>query len=253
MLENENLVMDEITEKVEETTEEIVDSTPTVKTFTQDEVNEIVRKAKARTEAKITKKFEREYGALTDVLKAGSGETSVEGMTNKFRNHYEERGIPMPKQPTYSDRDAAILAKAEADEIIGEGYDEVVEEVDRLARIGVDKMNAREKALFKTLAEHRQAYERKNELTSIGAREDVINSSEYKEFRELFKSNTPEKVIYDNFMKTQPKHEIQTMGSVKSSANKTKEFYTAEEISKLTEDDLRNPEVWAKVRKSMTS
>lgn len=254
MDENENLVIDEITENVEETTtEEIVDNTPAPKTFTQDEVDSIVKKVKARTEAKITKQYERKYGELTDVLKAGSGETSVEGITEKFRSHYESRGVNIPQRPSYSERDIVVLAQADADEIIRDGYEEVVEEVDRLARIGVDNMNPREKALFKSLAEYRRAHERQEELISIGASQDIYDSKEYKEYRKLFAVNTPEKVIYDNFLAKQPKKEVHTMGSVKNSgAPEPKEFYTAEEIEKLTEDELKNPEVWNKVRRSMT-
>ena len=65
-----------------------------------------------------------------------------------------------PKQPEYSARDNAILARAEAEDIIASGYDEVVEETNRLAQIGVENMSAREKAVFSVLAEHRQKTER---------------------------------------------------------------------------------------------
>jgi hypothetical protein len=43
------------------------------------------------------------------------------------------------------------------------------------------------------------------------------------------------------------------MGSMKNTVTKeVKDFYSAEEISRLTEEDLRNPEVWNIVRRSMT-
>ena len=36
-------------------------------------------------------------------------------------------------------------------------------------------------------------------------------------------------------------------------ASKVKDYYTAEEIALLTEQDLDNPQIWASVRKSMTN
>ena len=60
MNENEILVADEVTENAEQTAEE------TPKTYTQDEVNEIVGKRIARKEAKIRKEYERRYGDLED-------------------------------------------------------------------------------------------------------------------------------------------------------------------------------------------
>jgi hypothetical protein len=43
------------------------------------------------------------------------------------------------------------------------------------------------------------------------------------------------------------------MGSMKNApVNEVKDFYSAEEISKMTEEDLKNPKVWEAVRRSMT-
>lgn len=258
MNEKETLVIEEIAENTETTAEEIkVAEEVTPKTYTEEEFNakldEVLGKKLARREAKIRKEYDRKYGELESVLKAGSGAENVEDMTTMFRKHYEDRGIKMPSKPTYSDKDTEILARAEANEIINSGFDEVVEEVDRLAKIGVSNMSAREKVLFKTLAEHRQATERQNELSAIGVGEDVYNSQEFKEFASKFNSQTPIKDVYDIYKSTKPKKQIQTMGSMKSTAaEKVKDFYTADEISKLTEADLKDEKVWNAVRRSMT-
>ena len=81
MTDNENLVT-EVTENVETATEETVEQaeTPAPRTYTQEEVDEIVSKRKARTEAKIRKEYDRKYGRLESVLKAGTGKESVEEM-----------------------------------------------------------------------------------------------------------------------------------------------------------------------------
>ena len=55
------------------------------------------------------------------------------------------------------------------------------------------------------------------------------------------------------YTKLNPKKKGEPMGSMKSGQmNKVKEFYTAEEIERLTDEDLDNPQVWEAVRKSMT-
>lgn len=245
---NENFVT-EVTENVEQTTEQ------TPKTYTQEEVDAIVGKRIARNEAKIRKEYDRKYGDLTEVLKAGTGKESVEEMTDTFQKFYASKGVQMPQKPNYSARDIEILAQAEADEIIRSGYEEVVDEVDRLTALGIEKMTAKEKAVFKTLAEHRQSAERGRELSSIGVTEDVYNSAEFKAFAGKFNPNTPVRDIYDIYAKTQPKKQIQTMGSMKSTAqtdNGVKEFYSYEEASKIPREELRkNPELFKAVEKSM--
>ena len=257
MYDNENLVTD-VTENVETTaTEEIVgeqvDEKPVEKTFTQTELNEIVKGAKARAKAQARKEYERKYGDLTTVLKAGTGKESVEELTDTFAKFYKGKGIKIPREPDYSAKDTEILATAEANEVIKYGYDEVVEEVDRLTELGVDNMTAKEKAMFKVLAEYRQKTERQNELAKIGVTEEVFNSKEFQEFASDYKPGTPIEKIWNNFRKMQPQKEIKPMGSMKNTVvNEVKDFYSPEEISRLSEDDLRNPDVWNAVRRSMT-
>ena len=207
----------------------------------------------ARTRAKIEKEYERKYRPLIDTLKAGTGKESVEEINDTFKEFYTKKGITIPTQPQYSDRDVETLAKADAEEIIRSGFDEVVEEVDRLAEIGAANMTAREKALFRVLAEHRKTTEMSNELAKIGVGKDVYNSAEFQEFKSMFDPKTPIAKIYETYAKTQPKKEIRTMGSMQQGKNTgVKDYYSPEEIEKLTEEDLDDPKVWEAVRRSMT-
>ena len=246
---NENFVAEQVTENVEHTTEQ------TPKMFTQDEVNEIVGKSKARERAKVTKQFERKYGQLENVLKTGTGQDSVEAITDTFQKHYEKKGIQFSPKPSYTEKDIEILAKADADEIIGYGYDEVVEEVDRLAGIGAENMTDREKAVFKVLANHRHKTEMDRQLSEIGITEDVYNSGEFKDFAKKFNPTTPVKEVYDLYRKTQPQKEYKTMGSMKntdSGDSGVKDFYTVEEARKFTKQDYdNNPALFAAVERSM--
>ena len=246
---NENFV--EQTENVEQTTEETVVE-PTKK-FTQEEMDAAVGKAKARERAKIERQYKREYGELVDVLKAGTGKENVGEMTDTFRNFYEQKGIKINKKPSYNDRDIEVLAKAEANEFINAGYEDVVEEVDRLTDLGFENMNAREKALFKVLAEYRQSAEKKQELTKLGVTEDVYGSKDFQDFAAKFNDNIPITDVYDIYRKTQPKKDIQTMGSMKQVQDKgVKDYYSPEEIERLTMEELDDPKVWEAVRRSMT-
>lgn len=249
-MENEkNLVTEQVTENTEHTAEQ------TPKSYTDEEVNAIVGKRLARQEAKIRKEYDRQYGDLVDTLKAGTGKESVDEINDTLKQFYQKKGIQIPQKPTYTAKDLETLARADADEIIRSGYEEVVEEVDRLTELGAARMTAREKALFKVLAEHRQNAERGKELSSIGVTEDVYNSAEFKDFQSKFNANTPIKDIYDIYAKTQPKKQIQTMGSMKNSTADTgavKDFYSYEEAVKFTKKDFdNNPALLKAVEASM--
>ena len=261
---NEELVTEEVvetevvTENVETTTEE------TPKTYSQEEfeaalnerlnkrLDEILPGKIARREAKIRKEYDKKYGNLETVLKAGTGKESVEEITDTFKDFYQKKGIQIQEKPKYSDRDIEVLARAEAQDIISYGFDEVVEEVERLAQIGAANMDKHEKALFKTLAEYRQNIERTNELSRMGVTEDVYNSKEFSDFASKFNPTVSVAEIYEIYKGKQPKKNIKPAGSMKQSQAAEKDYYTPDEIERLTMQDLDDPKVWEKVRRSMT-
>ena len=262
-IKNEALVTEEVvetpvTENVEVTTEE------TPKTYSQEEfdtalnerlnkkLDEILPGKIARREAKIRKEYDKKYGNLETVLKAGTGKESVEEITDTFKDFYQKKGIQIQEKPNYSDRDIEVLAKAEAQDIIGYGFDEVVEEVERLAKIGAANMDKREKVLFKALAEYRQNVERSNELSKMGVTEDVYKSKEFSDFASKFNPTVSVAEIYEIYKGKQPKKDIKPAGSMKQSQAAEKDYYTPDEIERLTMEDLDDPKVWAKVRRSMT-
>ena len=251
----ENLEMNETVVTEEVVTEPVAEQVVAPKTYTQEEVDAIVGKRIARNEKKIRKEYDRKYGGLEEVLRAGTGKENVEEMTDTFRQFYENKGIKMPQKSTYSDSDIAVLARAEADDIIRSGYEDVVEEVDRLTAIGYANMTAREKAVFKALAEHRVSAERSRELAKLGVTEDVYNGKEFTDFAAKFNASTPISDIYNIYAKTKPKKEHQTMGSMKNNDSKdsgVKDFYTPEEARKFTKKDYdKNPALFKAVENSM--
>jgi hypothetical protein len=113
-------------------------------------------------------------------------------------------------------------------------------------------MNPREKAIFKALAEHRQKADSERELSSMGVTEDVWNSKEFKDFAGKYRADIPIKEVYEDFRKIKHKP-ITSMGSMKQGQRSAaKDYYTPEEIERLTMQDLDDPKVWEAVRRSMT-
>jgi hypothetical protein len=266
MEDNKELVTD-VTENVDDlTTEELVDGAvesegqepvqntePVAETFTKEQVDEMIAKKLARKEAKIRKEYDKKYGRLTDVLKAGTGEEDVETLTNTFADFYTKKGIQIPTTPQYSQREMEILADAEANDIINSGYEEIKEEVDRLANIGVDNMTPQEKLIFSRLAQERTRIEDTKELASIGVTEV---DDDFKEFAKKFSSDVSLKEKYEMYSKLNPKAKGTKMGSMKSNTmkdNGVKEFYTYDEAIKFTKADFdKNPELYKAVENSMS-
>lgn len=253
----ENLVTEEVTENTEAVTaEETAVESP--KIYTEEEmnakVNEIVGRRTARKEAKIRKEVDRDYGELLDVLRAGTGKQTVGEITDAFKGYYQKHGVKIPARAEYSAKDIEVLATAEADEIIRGGFDEVVEEADRLNELGAARMTAKEKAVFKLLTDHIQNAERSNELAKIGVTEEVYNSKEFQDFASKFTASTPIRDVYDIYTKTQPKKEYKTMGSMKNTASADsgiKDYYTPEEARRFTQKDFeKNPKLFERVVES---
>lgn len=258
MFEFEQDVTEEVTENVEQTTEETEVVEQEERKFTQAEVQEMIRQNVSRREAKLRKQFDRDmqkHRDLEDVLRIATGKETVEEMTGSFRQFYEDKGVQFPEKQTYSDREIEILADTEANEIIGLGFEDVIEELERLKAKGVPNMDAKEKRMFQTLADHVKVTEESRELEAIGVTADVYNSKEFKDFAGQFNQNTPITDIFNIYNKmTKPKKEVRTMGSMKNSqVPKVKEYYSPDEIERLTDADLEDEEVWKAVRRSMTS
>lgn len=257
MNENENLVLDEGTENVGATaTEEIVEQVAEPeKVYTEEEFNNKLNEVTGKRDARTKRKYDRKYGGLIDVLKAGTGIEDVDELTNTFKDFYSKKGVQFATEPTYSAEETEVLAKADADKVIDLGYEDVVEEINRYADIGVENLSAREKATLQKLAEHQNKIEQRKELARIGVSEDVLESKAFKDFSKQFVSNTPITEIYKLYNQTQPKKQIKPMGSIKSNATDKgmlKDFYTKEEAMKFTKEDFdKNPALFQKVCEDM--
>lgn len=267
---NEELVTD-VTENVEEqTTEEIVggnantaDEENKGKYYTDEEfekiVNERVDKALPGKIRKIKKDLERDYKPYKEaesVLNAGLGTSNIQEATNNLKEFYTKKGITIPKyEPTYSESDMKVLANAEADEIIESGFDDVVEEVDRLAEIGVDNMTPREKLVFTKLAEYRKSEQDRKELAKIGVNEAALQDNDFIEFAKNLNPSMSTKDKYEMYTKYRPKPKVETIGSMKNATSNdsgVKDFYSRDEAMKFTKKDFdKNPALYKAVEQSM--
>lgn len=273
MEDNERLVT-EVTENVEEqATEELVDGakaqttdevvntvdeatvdTDSVeeKLYTKTDLQTKIDNAVRRREAKLRREYDEKYGDLENVLKAGTGADNIKDITNTFTDFYTKKGINIPQRNNFNQFDMEAGAEKEANSIINSGLDEVIEEVDRLAGKGLDGMNPREKIVFQHLAEYRQNKERENELISVGAK-DVLNDAEFTKFASQFNNDVSIKDVYNMWTKTRPTPKVEQIGSMKNTtSNEVKDYYTPEEVRRLTSTDLDNPEIMKAVEHSMT-
>lgn len=236
------------TENVEEKEEE-----PKGRYMTDEEINSIVdRRVKRKME-----KYEREMNVYKDtanVVKQAVGGEDINEINHNLRTFYENEGYKLPeKTSSLTTREIEVLARAEADDIIEDGYDAMVEEANRLAKIGYDNMSERERVIFNTLGDKLTEENDKKGLLKIGAKEDVLKEEEFKKFRNQFKTNTPIEYIYDLYKKENKKTVKENPGSMKNSeVNSSKDYYTPEEIAKLSDEQLDDPKIWEVVRKSMT-
>lgn len=259
LIENVEPTTEEAEVQVEQDEEEVI-ADESAKVYTEEdfriykeEHDRRLDKKVSRAEAKIRKEYEKKYGNLESVLRAGTGKESVEEITDTFSNFYKEKGVPIPTTPQYNANDIKVLARAEADEIIGMGFDEVIEETDRLAKIGVANMNDREKEVFRTLAEYRQKEERNTEYEKLGVTKEVYTSQEFKDFASKFTKDTPVTEILNIYNSMKPRKEVQTAGSMKTNrTDLVKDYYTDADLERMTEEDLDKPGVWEAVRRSMT-
>lgn len=259
MEEKENLVTEEVAENVDETTEQTEEVVVPEKIYSEDDFNnkldEVLPKKLARREAKIRKEYEKKYGQLENVLKAGLGVNSIDEATEQLTHFYTERGATIPTYSNdYSSRDNEILAQGDFEEIIsGSTFKEIEEEANRLADIGLDNMSERERLTFNKLGKYLTDETSKKELAAMGVDESLLNDADFKEFSSNLNPSLSIKDKYEMYKKYKPQPKVEPIGSMHTKPKEEmKEFYTPEEVRQLTEKDLDDPRIMAAVEKSMT-
>lgn len=233
------------------------------KTYTQADIDKIVSQKTAKLERKYRKEEESRLSKskqLEDTLRAGLGLTDDDDVLSKVRDFYKEQGIDIPEINTENNRDAEILGKADANEIIDMYDDKDIEA--RANELAVKqkrgKTTARENAEFFRLGEYLTSKLEEKELKDSGVDTSILQDKDFKAFANNFKTGTKISDVYKMWKKMNgeedktPKKPAST-GSSQSTVpdNKDKEYYTPEEVDKLSSKDLDNPTIWKRVRESM--
>ena len=279
---NEEVVLNDVPETSEENLEEVNIGTSEDEEQVQDTVEEtetnseediekrIEQEVNKRLEEKIqwrlkrdrdvrerkeSKKLEK-YKYLESVIKSGLGVDNLDDAISKTSNFYKEQGINIPEfKDSYSERDEKILAKADAQEIIELGRDEMEAEANRIASIPMEQRTIREKTIFETVCKELINLKDIDELKAKGYKTDILETKEFNQFRDRFNVNTPISEIYEMYNKIngQVVEQPASPGSAKTNTtnNEIKDYYTPEEVRNFTEEELDNPKLMSAIEKSM--
>ncbi len=257
---NQNMETDETLEELEvkDTTNE--EEAKSEKTFTQEEVDRVVSQEKARLERKYRKEEESKLSRakqLESVLRAGLELSEEDDVLSKVKDFYKQQGIDIPENKSVNKKDAEILGIADAQDIIDTFEDTEIEaRANELAeKQSKGKTSARENAEFFKLGEYLTSKLKEKELETSGIDVSILQDKGFKEFANKFNSNMKMSEIYELWEKVNgnvPKKPVST-GSSKSTVpdNQIKEYYTPEDVDKLSSKDLDNPTVLERVRASM--
>ena len=238
-------------EEVRQTFRELLKSNPDY----QEEFSEMMKTRLDRQERTFQKELSK-YKDTENVLKSALGASDIEEANKKLREYYENEGIKLPEvyKPGLSSREIEVLAKADAQDFINEGYDSMLNEANRLAAKEYKNLNDRERIIFNTLAEELNKENSRRELLKVGAKEDVLNDKDFINFRNQFNSKTPIGDIYNLYLQTHnSKPKPTPMGSMKdTTAQKDiKDYYSPDDVNKLSDEDWAKPGVFEKALASM--
>lgn len=256
-LTSEENVQEEVEETTEEETKESEETVeqPEGKFYTDEEFNQKVNEIADRRVARKMRKLERElekYKDTENVLKSQLGGENIEEVNTNLRKLYENEGVSLPNRYVSEDRDyIEFQATRDSEDFISEGYNAMRDEANRLANIGYDNLNSKDKIVFTKLCE---ALDRKDDekiLKGLNVDTKILDDKDFIEYREQFNRNVPISKIYEMYSGI---HEtkINTPGSLSNNTKVESEYFTDEEIANLTMEDLDDPVIWEKVRRSQT-
>lgn len=219
----------------------------------QKEFNGMIQNRLDKKDREYQRKMTK-YLDTENVLRTTLGVKEGEDVNTKLREAYKADGIELPEayKPRLSSRDTERLGLGDAEDIIADGYDVMMEEAERLAKIGYQNLTEREKVTFTRLAEKLTEEKEKTALLKLGAKEELLKDDDFIKFKKQFKSDTPIEAIYSLYKNNQSKPQIDNPGSMRNDKRQEpKTRFTSEEIAKMTDEELE--ENWEAIRKFQTS
>lgn len=229
-------------ESTEESTETIVEQeveTQPEKTFTQAEVNEMLKNREARARKKVEREYKdslSKYQELAYLTQAGLKTNSLDETLDRSREFYGKQGIKY----TPNNADDEIVGKYYADEIISESdsLDDLEEQAKKLSKKA--KLTTREEIVLKGLNDEIENRKRITELKTIGVTEDEYNSKDFIDFEKKFTKDTPIKEVYNLYkLQNTTDKPVENPGSMKSTPGKEKRGYISPaEYDKMTDKEI---------------
>ena len=211
----------------------------------QRKINEIIQSRVASTK----RSEEKKYRKLVNTIKAGMNTDTddVDEITSMARKLYKDNGIDIPDEPIYSEEDENILAEADAQRIIDLGYDAIASETNNLST----SKSSRDRKVYDVLMKKKKELENLESLEKIGVSKEEYQGREFQDFAKKFNQDTPYTEIYEMYSKINKK-EPSPIGSMKSVAKEedVKEYYTPEEVDRLTDEQWEDDRIYNAVMKS---
>lgn len=233
---------EETTEEAPKVVEEPTKEPEMVKSFTQEDVNEMIKDRIKRERNRLDREYREQlskYEELAYLTQEGLKASNLEETLEKSRTFYGKQGIKY--QPAKSTREDEILANAYTREIIEESdsIEDIKAVADKLLNKGVN-ITSREKLIVQGLISEMESRERLSNLKKLGVKEEVYNSKEFRDFEKKFAKDTPIKDVYDLYRsKTKATKIVENPGSMKSVPTKEKKKYITEaEYDKMTDKEI---------------
>ena len=206
----------------------------------QDEMNDIMESRVNRERKKLDRDYQKKlskYEELAYLTKAGLKAESDDDALEKTRDFYGKQGIRYT--PNRSAREEEILASADVEEILenADSIEEIESEVQRLNN--KSNISNREKLIAQKLTEEIYNRRRISELSKMGVKKEVYNSSEFKAFEKQFTKDTPIDDIYELYKIKTTKKKVDNPGSLKGVQTKSKkEYITEAEYDRMTDKEI---------------
>lgn len=238
-------------EEVQEATQEVVQpSAEDIERQIEERANKIAEEKMEKRLIRDRIKREREeaqarakYEQLENIMKTALGANDIDDVISKSKEFYREQGIEIPEiinKSSYSEREEMILAKADAEEIIGLGKKEMEEEANRIAAIPKSERSVRDNTIFKEVCTKLMVMKDEESLKSKGYDMKILEDKDFSLFRSQFNVDTPVSKVYEMYSKLNPKtvEKPASAGSAKSENNTSGETFSAERINNMKPEEM---------------
>lgn len=225
----------------------------------QEEFNTTMQKRLSRQKANLQREYDGKYSKVESLLSAGLKGKDLDENIKLLEEMYQEQGIDIPTQQQnhYSQKEIEILANAEADSIIADGYDVIVDETKRLLDKGYENMTERDKIIFKKLGEAKKSTEDLKEIRKLGLQDNFVNDEDFKNFIKEYElpDSMPFSKKYELFAKSNLKNKepVKNPGSMRNTDSKVeRDWFTSEEVDQLTKEQYNDPNIMKKIERSFS-